>query len=399
MLAAQTTETDMQKMMYRTLWLLLWLPLLLSSVSAQTPVPESPYYPPRHGWESRPPAELGFDASRLQQAVSAVQAMAVTEPKDIEQMLTDRYVGVEPGYQILGPTTPREASSGMIIRHGYIAAQWGDVDRVDMTFSAVKSYLSTLAGLAVHEGLIASLQQPVAELVRDGKFDSKHNAPITWQHLLQQTSDWQGTLWDTPDWADRPVGETLEQQRNRELHAPGSFFKYNDVRVNLLAYALLQVWREPLPVVLRERVMDPIGASPTWRWHGYRNSWVELDGQKMQSVSGGGHFGGGLFISARDHARYGLLFLRDGVWAGQQVLPLGWTKAVRSASEAKPDYGYMWWLNTGQQAVPAAPASAYYAAGAGGNYIYVDETHDLVVVLRWIPSFAEAMAEILAALP
>jgi len=391
----------MNRLMFKFLLLALAMPLLAATALAQTAAEEANealYFPSRHSWASRPPAELGFAAERLQQAVAAVQAMAVTEPRDIEQMLTDRYVGVEPGYQILGPTTPREASSGMIIRHGYIAAQWGDIDRVDMTFSAVKSYLSTLAGLAAHEGLIESLQQPVAELVRDGKFASEHNAPITWQHLLQQTSDWQGTLWDTPDWADRPVGETVEQQRNRELHAPGSFFKYNDVRVNLLAYALLQVWRQPLPVVLRERVMDPIGTSPTWRWHGYRNSWVELDGQKMQSVSGGGHFGGGMFISAQDHARYGLLFLRDGVWSGQQILPPGWTDAVRSASEAKPDYGYMWWLNTDQQAIPAAPAAAYFAAGAGGNYIYVDEEHDLVVVLRWIPAFAEAMAEILAAL-
>ncbi len=381
------------------LWLmLLWHPLVvLADADVHSAVGDD-YFPSRHDWQSRPPSQLGFDAQQLQQAVAAVQAMAVTDPKDINQVLIDRYVGVEPGYQILGPTTPRDASSGMIIRHGYIAAQWGDIDRVDMTFSAVKSYLSTLAGLAVDDGLIASLQQPVAELVRDGKFASEHNAAITWQHLLQQTSDWQGTLWDTPDWADRPVGETLEQQRNRELHAPGSFFKYNDVRVNLLAYALLQVWRQPLPVVLRERVMDPIGASPTWRWHGYRNAWVELDGQKMQSVSGGGHFGGGLFISAQDHARFGLLFLRDGIWDGQQLLPPGWTDAVRTASEAKPDYGYMWWLNTDQQAIPAAPESAYYAAGAGGNYVYVDEEHDLVVVLRWIPAFAEAMSEILGAL-
>ncbi len=359
---------------------------------------DAPYYPPRHGWESRAPAELGFDAKRLQQALNAVQAMAVTAPGDIGQMLTDRYVGVEPGYRILGPTTPREASSGMIIRHGYIVAQWGDVDRVDMTFSAVKSYLSTLAGLAVHEGLITSLQQPVAVLVRDGKFASEHNAPITWQHLLQQTSDWQGTLWGTPDWADRPVGDTLEQQQNRQLYAPGTHFKYNDVRVNLLAYSLLQVWRQPLPVVLRERVMDPIGASPTWRWHGYENSWVELDGLRMQSVSGGGHFGGGLFISTADHARYGLLFLRQGVWAGQQVLPPGWTDAVRSASQAQPDHGYMWWLNTDRKAIPAAPEAVYFAAGFGGNYVYVDEVNDLVVVLRWIPAFAEAMELILSAI-
>ena len=379
---------------------LLWL-VLAASAQAQTAALEADdahYYPHRHDWASRPPAELGFDAGRLQQAVSAVEAMAVTEPKDIQQLLTERYVGVEPGYQILGPTTPRDASSGMIIRHGYIAAQWGDTDRVDMTFSAVKSYLSTLAGLAVDDGLIASLQQPVAELVRDGKFASEHNAPITWQHLLQQTSDWQGKLWDTSDWADRPVGETLEQQRNRELHAPGTFFKYNDVRVNLLAYSLLQVWRQPLPVVLRERVMGPIGAAPSWRWHGYRNSWVELDGQKMQSVAGGGHFGGGMFISAQDHARFGLLFLRDGVWDGQQLLPPGWTDAVRTASEAKSDYGYMWWLNTDQQAIPAAPESVYYAAGFGGNYVVIDEQHDLVVVLRWVPALAEAMAQILGSL-
>jgi len=378
--------------------MLLWQPLaVLADADAHTAAGEA-YFPSRHEWQSRPPAQLGFDAQRLQQAVAAVEAMAVTDPKDIHQVLIDRYVGVEPGYEILGPTTPRDASSGMIIRYGYIAAQWGDVDRVDMTFSAVKSYLSTLAGLALDDGLIASLQQPVAELVRDGKFASEHNAAITWQHLLQQTSDWQGSLWDTPDWADRPVGETLEQQQNRALHAPGTFFKYNDVRVNLLAYALLQVWRQPLPVVLRERIMDPIGASPTWRWHGYRNSWVELDGQKMQSVSGGGHFGGGLFISAQDHARYGLLFLRDGVWAGQRLLPSGWTDVVRTASTAKSDYGYMWWLNTDQQAIPAAPASVYFAAGAGGNYIYVDEANDLVVVLRWIPAFADAMAHILGAL-
>jgi hypothetical protein len=51
--------------------------------------------------------------------------------------------------------------------------------------------------------------------------------------------------------------------------------------------------------------MDPIGASTTWRWHGYENSWIELDGRRVQSVSGGGHFGGGMFISAWDLARFG----------------------------------------------------------------------------------------------
>jgi CubicO group peptidase (beta-lactamase class C family) len=158
-------------------------------------------------------------------------------------------------------------------------------------------------------------------------------------HLLNQTSDWSGTLWGVPDWADRPEGEDPARWRDRPLHAPGSRFKYNDVRVNLLAWALLQVHRRPLPEVLRKRIMDPIGASTTWRWHGYGNSWVELDGLRMQSVSGGGHFGGGLFISTEDHARYGLLFLRRGNWGGRQLFPADWVDRLRRPTPARPDYG------------------------------------------------------------
>ena len=88
--------------------------------------------------------------------------------------------------------------------------------------------------------------------VRDGKFDGPHNSQITWHHLLQQTSDWSGTLWDKPDWADRPEGSDRQKWINRELHTPGTRYKYNDVRVNLLAHSLLSVWRRPLPAVLRE---------------------------------------------------------------------------------------------------------------------------------------------------
>ncbi len=356
------------------------------------------YFPPRHEWQTQTPQAAGFDAGRLAEAVRYARSQAVTEPHDIHQVLLDSYTGREPNYRVLGPTAPRESDSGLVIRGGYVVASWGDTKRVDMTFSAVKSYLSTVAGLALADGLIAGVHDPVAGYVTDGKFSSEHNQPISWHHLLQQTSDWQGSLWDIPDWADRPVGDTLEQQMNRELHAPGSHYKYNDVRVNLLAYALLQVWREPLPQVLKRRIMDPIGASGTWRWHGYENSWVDLDGYRMQSVSGGGHFGGGMFISAEDHARFGLLFLRKGSWQGQQLFPADWVEQIVQPTEVRPDYGYMWWLNTGQERIPAAPESAYYAAGFGGNYVYVDNDNDLVIVLRWIPDIASVVEKFLQAI-
>lgn len=369
----------------------------LGNAQAQSSNDAAPYYPSRHEWQQIKPEQAGFDSQRLQAAVTYAQRQAVTEPNDLHQVLLDSYTDREPNYRVLGPTAPREVASGIILKGGRIVTAWGDVERVDMTFSVVKSYLSSLVGLAEQQELIEDLHKPVFHWVQDGSFDSAHNRDITWHHLLQQTSDWQGTLWDTPDWADRPVGDTPADWPNRPLNPPGSFFKYNDVRVNLLAYSLLQVWREPLPQVLKREIMDPIGASTTWRWHGYENSWVTLDGQRMQSVSGGGHFGGGLFINTLDHARYGLLFLRQGRWQSQQILNPQWIQRIREPATPRPDYGYMWWLNTDQKRIPEAPASAYWAAGFGGNYIYIDEENDLVVVLRWIPKLEEVIAKILAA--
>lgn len=377
----------------KTCFLLLVTLLFLSSWS----LAGQDYFPAQGEWQRQTAQAAGMDADKLATAVKLAQQEAVVEPKDLAQVITDSFSPREPDFRILGPTKPREGSAGLIIRHGYIIAEWGDIERVDMTFSAVKSYLSTMMALALRDGLIDDIHSPVSRWLRDGEFASPHNQGITWHHLMNQTSDWQGTLWGVPDWADRPEGEDRSQWPNRELHEPGSYFKYNDVRINLAAYALLQVWREPLPQVLKREVMDPIGASTTWRWHGYENSWVVLDGQKMQSVSGGGHFGGGLFISALDHARMGLLFLRNGRWQDRQIVPADWIEAMRQATPARPDYGYMWWLNTDRQRLPGAPASAFWAAGFGGNFIYVDQQNDLLIVLRWIPALEEVVAAVMAA--
>jgi CubicO group peptidase (beta-lactamase class C family) len=370
--------------------LLLVLPLI--SVAAQD------YYPPRAEWERKAPEDVGVDKDKLVLAVELAQSRAVVEPTDLAQVITDSFSPREPDFKILGPTKERVGSAGLVIRRGYIIAEWGDIERVDMTFSAVKSYLSTMMALALRDGLVNDLNAPVANWVRDGKFASEHNKKITWHHLMNQTSDWQGTLWGVPDWADRPQGDDRSQWPNRQLHEPGSFFKYNDVRINLAAYSLLQVWRRPLPEILKREIMDPIGASTTWRWHGYENSWVTLDGQKMQSVSGGGHFGGGLFISALDHARMGLLFLRNGRWQQRQIVPADWIRAMRQPTPAQPDYGYMWWLNTNRERIPAAPEGVFWAAGFGGNYIYVDQDNDLLIVLRWVPALAEVVEAVQSAI-
>jgi CubicO group peptidase (beta-lactamase class C family) len=343
------------------------------------------YYPGRTGeWETRRAGDVGMDAETLQKAVDFAMANEFKGPRDLRTAIENSF---EPDNTIVGPTKERGGPAGIVIRNGYIVAEWGDTRRVDMTFSVTKSYLSTVAGLALDDGLIEDVHDKVAEYVWDGTFASEHNSKITWHHLLNQSSDWYGTLFDKPDWADRPPREgTPQDWEKRELREPGTHFKYNDVRVNVLAYSLLQVWRRPLPVILKERIMDPIGASTTWRWHGYENSWVMIDGLKMQSVSGGGHRGGGMFISTRDQARFGYLFLRNGKWRGRQLISEKWIEMLQVPSEAKTNYGYMWWLNKGPRSAPGWPKTIFTAVGFGGNYVAVDQEHDLLIAVRWLDS-------------
>lgn len=352
--------------------------------------------PAPHGstWSTITPTEAGFDEAKLAAAVAFAEAHESPWPKSLFYP-DGSYVGNRewnesgPWTEIVGPVRERGGPAGLILKSGRIVAEWGDTNRPDMTFSIAKSYLSVLAGLAMQDGLIADLDEPVAKSVSGPHFESAHNARITWRHLLQQSSEWQGEIFGKSDQVDhnRQIGPGADNSRKgqkRELHTPGSFYEYNDVRVNVLGYALLQRFRRPLPEVLRERIMDPIGASSDWEWQGYENSFVEIDGQRIQSVPGGGHWGGGLFIGARDHARFGLLMAQGGEWGGRSLLSADWIAQMVAPSPTLANYGFLWWLNRGPTARPGIPASAYWALGAGTNVILVDPENDLVAVLRWI---------------
>src|SRR5690606_15560083 len=292
------------------------LALALTGACAQTPAPRAAddaaagaaeqyrYYPgPGDDWKRLTPEEAAMDAASLEEAIAYAIENETRWPTSLRQALQQTF-GDQPHSEIIGPVKDRGGPNGLIVRGGYIVAEWGETDRVDMTFSVTKSFLATVAGVALDVGLIRSVHDPVRQYVSDGGFDPPRNHEITWHMLLNQTSEWEGTLWGKPDSADRREG------RDRVLRKPGTFWEYNDVRVNRTALALLQVWRRPLPRVLKAEVMDPIGASDRWEWHGYQNSFVMIDGEPMQSVSGGGHWGGGLWMSARDMARFGYLYLR-----------------------------------------------------------------------------------------
>lgn len=357
------------------------------------------YFPPKGSWQQRTPAEMGLNAALLDSAMAIAIARESKNPRSLEADQAATF-GKEPFGSIVGPMAERGDQTGIIIYKGYIVKVWGEPLRCDMTHSVTKSFLSTVVGLAADSGLIRNVSDTVASYIppielynaKDEKgkpffiypFSSAHNKTITWNDLLRQTSDWEGTLWDKPEWADRPDSSRADW-KNRPRFASGSRWEYNDVRVNVLALAATSVWRKPLPQVLKQKIMDPIGASDTWRWTGYYNAWITLDGQPVQSVSGGGHWGGGMFINAFDMARFGLLTMHKGKWNGRQLISEQWVKQALTPTPVKTDYGYMnWFLNTDKKMLPSAPASAFMHIGNGANLIYVDPEHEVVIVARWI---------------
>ena len=363
---------------------------LVAATSLAAQAPPATYYPDRGRWERRAAAQVGMDAALVDSAIAFAKASESTAPRDLEAAHWASEFGREPFPEPLGPFKPRGDLTGIIVRNGYLVAEWGEPERVDLTFSVTKSFLSSTVGLAWDRKMIPDLNAKLKDYVKTGEFDSEHNAKITWDHLLRQTSDWEGTLWGKPDWSDRPPANTpIEQYRKRVRNEPGTSYKYNDVRVNVLAYAALQVWRRPLPDVLKEFVMDPIGASDTWVWHGYHNSWVEIDGKKVQSVGGGAHWGGGMWITARDQARFGLLTLRRGKWKDRQILSEAWIAQALTPTKPQPTYGFMnYFLNTankeGQRPWPSATPQTFCHLGNGTNAVCAVPEYDVVVVVRWI---------------
>jgi CubicO group peptidase (beta-lactamase class C family) len=214
------------------------------------------------------------------------------------------------------------------------------------------------------------------------QFGDEHGRGISWRHLLDQTSQWEGELWGKPTWID---AQSTREGTESAGGLPGAGWAYNDVRVNLAALALTVLLRRPLLAdILRERIMEPIGASSSWSWHGDATSVIELDGRRVPVVSGGAPWGGGLWISALDLARIGQICLRRGQWGECQLLSPRWIDELWRPCAVKPNYGLSWWLNDDLTVWPEAPASGRCARGNGGGHLlWVDPARDLAVSSRW----------------
>jgi CubicO group peptidase (beta-lactamase class C family) len=349
------------------------------------------YFPPAGAWQRKSAAEVGMDSAKLRAAIEFAESHGSTWDFERDQVRTFG--------RPLGPLPKqRAATNGIIVRHGYIVASFGDIAANDPVYSVAKSFLSTVAGLAVERGLIKNVNDPVANYIHDGGYDSPHNRLITWKNHLQQESEWEGNMWGKNSDFVGAAAFGAGERKPRPIQAPGSFYEYNDVRINRFSLSLLRLFGTGLPDVLKTGIMDPIGASKNWRWVPYHNSQVQIGDREIGSVSGGTRWGGGLWINSEDLARFGLLALNHGNWNGRQLVSQQWFRDAVTPSEHGPDYGYLWWPNTKQRQWPSAPASSFAAIGNGSNTIWIDPEHDIVFVWHWHQGSMDAMIQrILAA--
>ncbi len=366
---------------------------LCVSVAPYVASAQTPYFPPAGAWATKAPAELGMDPAKLAEAVAFAQSRESRREMDFsdQEHIFGSLLGSVP--------TKRAKTNGVVIYKGYVVAEFGDTTWVDPTYSVAKSMLASVAAVAMRDGKIANLDETVGATVKDGGYDSPRNAQVTWKMHLQQESEWEGSMWGKKD--DFVGREAFGQgeRKPREPKRPGTFYEYNDVRINRLGLSLLRIFKKPVPEVFRDEVMDVIGASNQWKWVPYHNSYVDIDGRRMPSVSGGTRWGGGVWINSWDMARFGYLWLRGGQWGDRQVLPPAFVKAAVTPSTNGPDYGYLWWLNTRQKNYPGLPATVYGARGAGSNTITISPDHDLVVVWRWhAGNEAEFVTRVIAAI-
>jgi CubicO group peptidase (beta-lactamase class C family) len=258
----------------------------------------------------------------------------------------------------------------MLVVDGKILDQWGETTTKYNVHSIRKSFLSAMYGIQVREGRV----DPSMTLEQLGIDDNEPSLnavekKATVLDLLKARSGiYHPALYETPAMkAARPA---------RNSHEPGTFWYYNNWDFNALGMIFERSARNTIFREFKARIADPIGMQ----------DYSIDDGEYVvgpDSVYAAYPFR----MTARDMARFGLLFLRKGTWRQAQVVPSDWVvESTRSYSNAGDSggYGYLWWVAVGGKHFPGVtmPEGAYSARGAGGHYILVVPAYDLVIVHR-----------------
>ena len=243
-------------------------------------------------------------------------------------------------------------------------------DELETSFSVAKSFLSTLVGIAIDQGLIADVDEPVTDYLpqlaaRDPRFER-----ITLRDLLTMSSGlrYEESSFPWP-WGDDTYtyGVDLRKEaleRTEIERAPGREWHYNNYNPLLLGLVLERATGKSVSDYMASELWQPLGAARDTTWN------LDSEGSGFEKMESG------LNATARDYARLGLLLLHGGSWNGERIVSRGWVRAATAAqiaSDYDNPYGYFWWVD-------GTHPGRFYAFGNYGQYIYVDPVADAVVV-------------------
>jgi CubicO group peptidase (beta-lactamase class C family) len=297
---------------------------------------------PTQGWQTSTPEEQGMDPGLLEDMLMAVEGQNL----GLHSLLVIRH--------------------GRIVSETYYAAFTAKTHHEQ--YSVTKSFIGTLVGIALEQGFIKSLDTPVVDLFPGVSFanpDPRKDA-MTVEDLLTMRAglDWEEgdpaymALSNSPDWAIFMLNLPMATE-------PGTSFVYCSGCSHVLSSILYWVTWQNVRKFADRNLLKPLGISD-YGW--------ETDNQGI-------HLGGwGMQLTPRDMAKLGYLYLHEGNWEGEQIVPKGW---VEQATQSHVDfedgngYGYQWWIYPG---FAGMAQGVYSALGRYGQTIFVVPELDLVVV-------------------
>ncbi len=261
----------------------------------------------------------------------------------------------------------RNTQGVVVVRKGAIVAEWyaegASAETLATSWSMAKSFASTLIGIAIDRGEIASLDVPLADFFPEWRGDER--AAVTLRDLLEMRS---GIQWaELPSSADLYLEEVnqLAFALDRPLvRPPGTAWNYSSADSMLLAGVIEAATGRSASDYARELLFEPIGFPGEW--------WVDGSGHTLTYCC--------IDARTRDYARFGLLFARGGEWRGRQVVSRAWVEEATRPLEGAPFYALHWWVNGAGQMAPSAPRELFAARGRHGQDVYVIPSLDLVVV-------------------
>ncbi|MCB9638070.1 MAG: serine hydrolase [Myxococcales bacterium] len=340
------------------------LKTLGKAITAYSPIIRTRDYWPTQGWKLKKPEEMGVNSQGLKALEDYTFARAGNEV-DRKGIRTDGLVIVKNGY---------------LVYEKY--ARGFDKDRPHLAWSVSKSFVNALYGIAKKKGLL-EVDAPVARYYKP--MDRGQHKGVTLRHLLNMTpglfwrEGYEASFFDSSvlsmlySGGRKDMGLFAAQQRMR--YKPGTHWYYSSGTSNLAVATLRAALKgQDMEKFMWSELFDRIGMKRvTWQRDGAGN------------VVGSSY----LYAPPRQLAKFGYLYLNDGLWEGKRVLPEGWVKftATVPPADEKGEYGAHWWLNVGRPEMKVkkrfskAPRDMLRASGHWTQRIYAFPSQDMVVVL------------------